>query len=252
MPKTDGGSTRSSQNYLRALLLCAGSGGPVSTNEVARYFGVAPASVTGMLQKLAAEGYVDHSPYRGTTLTAKGVREAQRITRKHRLLERFLSDVLHIPLERVHAQACEMEHTLSDEAEESLCRLLNHPDRCSDDGQLIPACDLPFDDCEHCLEARSGVESVRPKKRSRSLSSITSLKPGEVGRISFIRGDGVQLQELRSKGLTAGAVVKLGPKPSRGQPLEAVVGGRDVAIGEDVSAKVFVTARTGAKGRRPG
>ena len=201
-----------------------------------------------MLKKLSADGLLRFSPYHGAALTSKGAMEAQRITRKHRLLERFLSDVLRIPLERVHSQACAMEHSLSDEAEESLCRLLNHPDRCSDDGQVIPACDLSFGDCDHCMETRRGAELEPLKKRDRSLVSISSLKPGEVGRISFIRGDGTPLRELRAMGLTPGAVVRAGPKLPPGRPLEATVGGKEVVIREDVTAKVFVAARTGEKG----
>jgi DtxR family Mn-dependent transcriptional regulator len=79
-----------------------------------------------MLKKLAQEKYINYSPYHGSTLTDKGTREAKKITRKHRLLETFLSDVLHIGKDKVHSQACELEHALSDEAEESLCRLLKH------------------------------------------------------------------------------------------------------------------------------
>ena len=72
-------------------------------------------SVTEMLKKLAETNYIKYSPYHGSTLTEKGLKEAQKITRKHRLLENFLSNVLHIGNDKVHQEACQMEHTLSDQ-----------------------------------------------------------------------------------------------------------------------------------------
>ena len=193
-----------------------------------------------MLKKLAGDGFVRFSPYHGARLTRKGSEEAQRVTRKHRLLERFLSDVLLIPLGRVHAQACEMEHSLSDEAEESLCRLLGHPDRCSDDGQVIPACDLSFDDCGTCMERRPTAELEAAGKRGRTLTPVSSLEPGASGRISFVRGDGALLQEIRGLGLLPGEMVKAGPRRAPGGTLLVSVGGNEIAIKSDFAAKVFV------------
>ena len=145
-------SSRSVEDYLKALYALSSNGKAVSTNEIAEHFKIAPASVTDMLQKLAKKGYVNYSPYHGASLTKKGYRTAEKITRKHRLLERFLHDILRIRKDQVHSQACEMEHVLSDDAEESLCRFLNHPDLCPDDNKIIPACDLPFSTCEDCVK----------------------------------------------------------------------------------------------------
>ena len=141
---------KSVEDYLKTVYVLSRNGTAAGTSEISHTLKVAPASVTEMLKKLAENGYVDYSPYKGSTLTAKGFQEAQKIARKHRLLEKFLSDVLHIRNEEVHKQACEMEHALSDEAEESLCRFLKHPDKCPDDGKTIPPCNLPFASCEEC------------------------------------------------------------------------------------------------------
>jgi DtxR family transcriptional regulator, Mn-dependent transcriptional regulator len=135
---------KSTQDYLKAVYNLSRNGELVSNTAISQKLEVAPASVTEMLKKLSEEGYIKYSPYHGSTLTEKGQKKRKRVTRKHRLLETFLSDVLHIGKDRVHKEACQMEHALSDEAEESLCRLLKHPDTCSDDGKTIPACDLPF------------------------------------------------------------------------------------------------------------
>jgi DtxR family Mn-dependent transcriptional regulator len=145
-------SQKSVEDYLKAVYDLSRNGTAVSTTEISRTLKVAPASVTEMLKKLAENGYVNYSPYHGSSLTEKGFQGAQKVARKHRLLEKFLSDVLHIRNDQVHSQACEMEHALSDEAEESLCRFLKHPDTCPDDGIIIPACNLPFTSCEECVQ----------------------------------------------------------------------------------------------------
>lgn len=192
-----------------------------------------------MLKKLSEEGYVKYSPYHGSALTEKGIAQAQKVTRKHRLLENFLSDVLHIGKDKVHSEACQMEHALSDEAEESLCRLLKHPDTCSDDGKTIPACDLPFSSCEECIKLHNqGLEEVG--KRNRNLTSIRDLKGGKYGKISFIRGEHKVLQRLLDMGLTPGTVIKVVKVAPLDGPVEVSVRGSKLALGQDIACNVFV------------
>src|SRR3989304_8035288 len=100
---------KSTQDYLKAIYGQSRTGDLVSTTGISQKLDVSPASVTEMLKKLSADGYIKYSPYHGSTLTEKGLQEAQKVTRKHRLLEKFLSDVLHIGKDQVHTQACEME-----------------------------------------------------------------------------------------------------------------------------------------------
>ena len=240
MPKSDEISgSQSVQNYLRAIGLLSTNGNSVSTTEISSYFKIAPASVTEMLKKLAENGYVNYSPYHGITLTPKGQQEAQKITRKHRLLEKFLSDVLHIGKDKVHTQACEMEHVLSDEAEESLCRFLNHPDTCPDDGKIIPACNLPFQTCEECVQThKKGLEEVG--KRQQNLLSICTLKRGTHAKISFIRGEHKVLQRLLDMGLTPGTSIKVERVAPLKGPIEVCVRGSKVALGQDIAINVFV------------
>ena len=232
-------SSRSVEDYLKALSILSRNGNSVSTTEIAEHFKIAPASVTEMLKKLAAKGYVEYSPYHGAHLTKKGFKVAERVTRKHRLLERFLHDILRIGKDKVHLEACEMEHALSDEAEESLCRFLKHPDKCPDDDKIIPACNLPFSSCEECLAVhRKGLEEVG--KRNQNLVSICSLKEGDQGKVSFIRGEHKILQRLLDMGLTPGTSISIvRVAPLRG-PIEVGVRGAKVALGQDIATNVFV------------
>jgi DtxR family Mn-dependent transcriptional regulator len=230
---------KSTQDYLKAVYGLAKNGDLVSNAEISQKLDVAPASVTEMLKKLSEEGYVKYSPYHGSALTEKGLREAQKVARKHRLLETFLSDVLHIGKDKVHVQACQMEHALSDEAEESLCRLLKHPDTCSDDGKTIPACNLPFSSCEECIKLHNqGLEEVG--KRDKNLTPIRELKGGKYGKISFIRGEHKILQRLLDMGLTPGTIIKVIKVAPMDGPVEVAVRGSKLALGQDIACNVFV------------
>ncbi len=230
---------KTTQDYLKTIYTLSRNKDLVSTTEISKKLNVAPASVTEMLKKLSEEDLIKYEPYKGSALTIKGRREAQKILRKHRLLENFLTDILHIGKDKVHSQACEMEHALSDEAEESLCRLLKHPDRCSDDGNTIPACDLPFESCEECIALHAkGLEEVG--KRKENLLALSELKNGDSGKIQFIRGGHSVLQRLLDMGLTPGTkIVLLKAAPFEG-PIEISVRGSKLAIGRGIASKVFV------------
>ena len=230
---------KSVEDYLKAVYDLSKNGTPVSTNEISHALKVAPASVTEMLKKLSENNYLQYSPYHGTTLTSQGLRIAQKTVRKHRLLERFLYDTLKIDKLKVHNQACEMEHSLSDEAEESLCRLLNHPDRCPDDGKAIPPCDLQIRSCEECMQLHSqGLEEVG--KHTQNLTSIGDLKEGQQGKIFFIRGEHKILQRLLDMGLTPGTkinIIKVAPMDG---PIELLVRSSRLALGKDIASNVFL------------
>lgn len=230
---------KTTQDYLKTIYNLAKNGDLVSTTEISQKLEVAPASVTEMLKKLSDDDYIKYEPYKGCILTIKGLREAQKVTRKHRLLERFLADTLHIGKDKVHKEACQMEHALSDEAEESLCRLLKHPDTCADDGKTIPACDLPFSNCEECIKLHNqGLEEVG--RRNKNLISIRELKDGKFGKISFIRGEHKILQRLLDMGLTPGTKIKVVKVAPMDGPVEVAVRGSKLALGQDIACNVFV------------
>jgi len=132
-----------------------------------------------------------------------------------------------------------MEHALSDEAEESLCRLLKHPDTCSDDGKTIPACDLPFSNCEECIKLHNqGLEEVG--KRKENLVPLSELKDGQSGKISFIRGGHNVLQRLLDMGLTPSTKITLMKAAPFEGPIQISVRGSKLALGRGIASKVFV------------
>jgi len=230
---------RGMEEYLEALYTLTQNERMARTTDISEHLKIAPASVTEMLKKLADKSYVKYSPYRGVTLTEKGFKIAEKMARRHRLLERFLYDTLKIRKDRVHEQACDMEHSLSDEVEKSLCQFLNHPNECPDDNKLIPPCDFQLSSCEECL-ARQGKGFEEVGKRKENLVSLKALREHDVGKVSFIRGNRKALQSLLETGLTLGATLTVVESaPVRGS-VEVVVKGSKLVLEEDIASNIFV------------
>ena len=229
----------STEEYLEALYNLTGENEPASTTALSKRLNIAPASVTEMMHKLANEGYVNYSPYQGVTLTLKGYRIAEKMTRKHRLLELFLHDVLKIGKDKVHKEACEMEHALSDETARAMCQTLKAPYKCPDDGQTIPPCDLGFSSCEECRKwGQNNPEKISIRKTS--VVSVSALKENQEGLISFIRGDSKLLRRLLGMGLTPGTKVKVSRVAPPYGPMEITCRGSRVSLGDEIACNVFI------------
>ena len=242
MSDKNSGSEALSENieeYLEILYKLSKGDQLVKTSKISTNLNIAPGSVTQMLKKLDAMGYVKYSPYKGAILTETGLKKAKSVTRKHRLLEKFLHDILKIKKEKVHDQACEMEHTLSDDAERALCHLLERPDECPDDEELIPACNFSFQSCEECME-RKNEEVEQVGNRKENLISIVDLHEHEKGKVSFIRGDYKVIRRLMDMGITMGATISMMQiAPFKG-PVEIAVRGSKLALGREIANNVFV------------
>lgn len=234
-------SSKNMEEYLETLYSLNQDGKSAGTSEISHRLNVAPASVTEMLQKLADKGYVNYSPYQGATLTPAGFKLGEKMARKHRLLERFLHDVLNLGKDRVHAQACEMEHTLTDETERAFCNTLKQPAKCPDDEKIIPPCDLQFASCEECQKWR-GESLEKVGKRKANLVSMTALKEREEGTVAFIRGDNKVLRRLLDVGLTPGTLISVTRVAPLKGPVEIAVRGSRIALGEEIAANVFIEA----------
>ncbi len=192
------------EEYLEVLYRNGSNGEQVSTTQLSKDLGIAPGSVTQMLKKLEKLGYIDYVPYKGAVLTQEGMKIAQKITRKHRILEKFLKDILKIKDENIHEQACEMEHTLSDEAERALCAMLNNPDVCPDNN-VIPACNFDFDSCHQCYSQKDFDQIIN---RQFNLLSISELTSSTEGVISFIRGNDELLDDIGELDIKVGSNLK--------------------------------------------
>jgi len=117
------------ENYLKhVLLLSDGSADLVPMGALAGALAVVPGTVTTMVKALADEGLVEHQPRHGVRLTDEGRRMALNVLRKHRLVETFLVNVLKMDWSKVHDEAEQLEHAISDEVLDRLDALLGHPE----------------------------------------------------------------------------------------------------------------------------
>lgn len=119
--------TSAHEDYLKAIYLLSASEQNVSNSALATHMGVAPASATNMVKKLADLGLVEYEPYRGTSLTPTGEQVALEILRHHRLLELFLHKTLDIPWDQVHTEAEKLEHVISEALEDAIAHILGNP-----------------------------------------------------------------------------------------------------------------------------
>jgi DtxR family Mn-dependent transcriptional regulator len=226
------------QEYLETIYKLSHNGERVKTTKISKNLKIAPGSVTQMIKKLEEIGYVDYSQYKGVKLTKTGLKEAKNVTRKHRILERFLQDVLNLKDNVIHEQACEMEHSLSDEAERAMCQVLEHPDKCPGESP-IPACDFPFKSCEECKTHQNG-EMSEVGKRNENLIPIMDLKQNQEGRIAFIRGDYKVIKKLLDMGITMGAIINVVKVSPLNESIEVSIKGSKLAIERDIACNVFV------------
>lgn len=204
-------------DYLKAVLRLSRDG-PASTNAIAKHLGFTPASVSGMLARLAAADLIDHRPYRGATLTERGRREALRLMRRHRLVETFMIQHLGYGWEEVHHEAEAIEHAISDRFAERLDALLGHPSH-DPHGDPIP-----------------GPDGTVPETPDVPLHDVEEGRELRVARL--LSQDRELLAHLAELGIAPGARVRVVAREPRGGMLRVQVGGCDHALSRDLAAMV--------------
>jgi len=213
-----------SEEYLERIFELTIDGEPAKTTDIASSLEVAPATVTEMLQKLASKNYLNYEKYKGVTLTDKGMKVAKRIKRRHRLLERFLVDVVGVKRSEGHEEACRLEHVISEESERKICQMTNNPKFCPD-GDPIPECE--DGDCTGCLSAPS--------------VPLLELMEGESGEITHLKcEDPVRIRRLISMGFVPGRRVKMEERVPMGGPLLVNLEEDRIALAKDYAVLVMV------------
>jgi len=214
------------EDYLKAIYDLERVGEPATTNDIALRLGVAPASVSGMVRRLADQGLITHEPYRGVRLTSDGRRAALRTLRRHRILECYLTEVLGYPWDRVHEEAEQLEHAASEELIERMAAALGDPAQ-DPHGAPIPTRD-------------GSVEEA-------TLRTLAEVGQGERLRVRRVEDeDAERLRYLAELGIRPGALIRILDKAPFGGPITLWVddagGGATRAIGVGLAEQVFVEA----------
>ena len=212
------------EDYLKAIYDLELVGEPASTNDIADRLAISPASVSGMVRRLADQGLITHEPYRGVRLTGDGRRAALRTLRRHRILECYLTEVLGYPWDRVHAEAERLEHAASEELVELMASALGDPVQ-DPHGAPIPT--------------RDG------RVEESALHTLAEAGPGEQVRVRRV-GDKepARLRYLAELGIRPGSLVRILDKAPFDGPITVWVGdsggGATRAVGVALAAQVFV------------
>jgi DtxR family transcriptional regulator, Mn-dependent transcriptional regulator len=205
--------------YMKAIYHLEHEGQGATTSALATRLGVTPASASGMLKKLVSDGYVEHEMRGDIKLTHKGLAEAVRVVRRNRLAERLLTDILGMPWDDVQAEACILEHAITDRVENRLVAVLGDPKTCPH-GHPIPPADLS-----------------RPQTFGEPLAQF------DVGTSLVVHGVTEALPELLrylgDVGLRPGARVRILEKAALGGPVTVEIGGKSVAISLELARMVL-------------
>ncbi len=208
------------EDYLKAIYEIERSGSAAATTEIAQRLSIAPASVSGMVRRLADQGLLEHERYRGVRLTDEGRRVALRTLRRHRIIEAYLTGALGYPWDQVHDEAERLEHAASDELINRMAAALGEPTT-DPHGAPIPTREGTIDE--------------------RTLRTLDDLQSGQRGRIVRVSDDDAErLRYLAELGLVPGTVVALVERAPFGGPLRVRIADAECLIGPELASGVLI------------
>jgi DtxR family Mn-dependent transcriptional regulator len=189
------------------------------TGALAGAIGLSPGTVTATVKRLAEKGLLEHQPYRGVGLTRRGRRLAIQAIRRHRIVERFLSDMLGYPWNEADRLAGAFEHQLPQEVEDRMFVALDRPTTCPH-GFPIPDADV------------SEIPDMPP---------LYALEPGDVAVVAVPGSTDPEVIEfLDALGLRPGVRVEVREKHPFDGPVVLSVAGSERTIGEKVARQIYV------------
>jgi DtxR family Mn-dependent transcriptional regulator len=214
--------THAIEDYLKVIYELTLEQERASTNAIAERMGVAPASVTGMLKRLAANDppLLEYRKHHGVELTTEGRQVALEVIRHHRLLELFLHETLGYGWDEVHVEADRLEHVISEEMEERIAQALGQP-LVDPHGQPIPTRDL----------------TLPPHSTLR----LDHLQTGQSARVERVEDDDSDLlRYLSSVGLVPQAELTVLERSYFDDNLSLQVGANVVVLGPRVTSQIYV------------
>jgi DtxR family Mn-dependent transcriptional regulator len=219
-------TTSAVEDYLKTIYDMEQGGERATTSALAARLGVQPASVTGMVKRLAESALVSYTPYGGADLTAAGRRTALSVARHHRVVERFLVDTLGVPWDEVHDAAHKLEHALSDALVDRIAAFLGHPTTCPH-GSPIPSFTGEIAEVTHV--------------------ALAELPAGQSAVVSEVDDeDAAFLRYLGELGLVPGAEVEILDIAPFDGPLTFRVAGQMRSAGTEVTRRVWVRSASAA------
>lgn len=212
--------TGQAEDYLKAIYQLEQHGAAAGTNDIAARLRIAPASVTGMVQRLARLGLVESERYKGTRLTDAGRTAALQLIRRHRIIESYLVQRLGFGWEDVHEEAERLEHAASDQLIARMAEAIGNP-TADPHGAPIPAADGTVDESP--------------------LASLADLAVGAGATVIRMSDrDPEFLRYLDGLGIRPGARVRILARGPFDGPLTIEVDGTSQVTGTNSAARVFI------------
>lgn len=198
------------EEYLEAVHELEEEGTTVIQARLAERLGHSAPAVSEMVRRLRSEGYVD-ADGRSLRLTDDGRRLAEQVVRRHRLAERLLTDVIGLPWEHSHLEACRWEHVISNEVETHLVELLGHPTTCPH-GNPIPGAPPVPDRLTPLADAAGGdrvrleriTEQVEIDTETLTYLATNGFVPGTIAEVASRAPDGTLTLDLGDHALALG------------------------------------------------
>lgn len=216
--------THAIEDYLKTIYQLAEESRTVIAARIAAETGVSPSTMFATLRRLASEGYVTINRRKEIHLTDEGRNVAERIVRRHFLIERFLTDLLQLDWVKAHQEAHRLEHAVSQEVEERLAKLLSHPTTCPH-GNPIPGTGTGAGKLPNSIPLSDAVDGQQV-----SLDYITEGGERDVRLLGF----------LQDHGLVPGARVDVvDVAPSLGM-MTLKVGADQFSLGIEAAKKIRV------------
>jgi DtxR family transcriptional regulator, Mn-dependent transcriptional regulator len=211
---------------LKVIFTMQERGQKISTSAVSEQLGVSDATVTMLFKDFAEAGWVEHTPYRGVSLTPLGESKAMEVIRHHRLLELYLARELGYSWDKVHDEADKLEHVISEEFEDRLDVLLGHP-TVDPHGDPIPS--------------KDGIITARTGR------SLTQLQDGESAFILRVNDQNSEkLCYLGQLGLYPETHVQMISRAPFGGPMRILVGEMpqqvEQMLGPELAEQIIVSS----------
>jgi DtxR family Mn-dependent transcriptional regulator len=212
------------EDYLKAIYTIGKGTGAAATNDIAQRLALAPASVSGMVRRLADQGLLAYERYHGVKLTETGRRAALRTLRRHRVIEAYLAQALGYPWDRVHEEAERLEHAASEELVDRMAATIGEPE-VDPHGAPIPTRDGAVDETEYT-----------------SLADLPIGVPGMVVRVAD--EDPAMLRYLAELSVVPGKKVTVKSRAPYGGPITLTLGRLEISIGPGLAAHVLTAPVT--------
>ncbi len=242
------------EDYLETIWRLVAEKGAARAGEIADALAVHKSTVTAALKSLSEKNLVDYAPYQAVALTAQGRKVGQEVARRHKVLRRFLTDILSVEAGMADRNACRMEHILDTDVLLRLRLFAEFVKACpragedwlekfreyvQSDGQ-VPPDPSSLQHWLNGLEERLGKRNQEGRSKQ-AVNTLHQMKPGQTGKIVRVgRAAGPVCRRIADMGVVRGTPIEVIKVAPLGDPIEVKVKGYNLSLRKEEAAAVLV------------